>query len=31
MSALAAATLATLMTGAIAGVFYQGEASILGL
>ncbi len=31
LKALAAATIATLMTGAIAGVFYHGEASILGL
>jgi CNT family concentrative nucleoside transporter len=29
--ALIAATLATLLTGAIAGVFYHGQASILGL
>lgn len=29
--ALVAATLATLMTGAIAGVFYHGQPSILGL
>ncbi len=31
LKALVAATIATLMTGAIAGVFYHGKASILGL
>jgi CNT family concentrative nucleoside transporter len=31
LKALIAATLATLMTGAIAGIFYHGQASILGL
>ncbi len=29
--ALAAATLATLLTGALAGVFFHGQAGILGL
>jgi CNT family concentrative nucleoside transporter len=31
LRALAAATLATLLTGALAGVFYHGQAGLLGL
>ncbi len=31
LKALVAATLATLLTGAVAGVFYRGQAGILGL
>jgi CNT family concentrative nucleoside transporter len=31
LRALAAATLATLMTGALAGVFYHGQRGVLGL
>ena len=31
LRALAAATLATLLTGAVAGVFYHGQSGLLGL
>ena len=31
LRALAAATLATLLTGSLAGIFYHGQAGLLGL